>query len=541
MKTIYHNGRVFPGRLPLLQAFAVQDGRFLAAGTDGEILSLAEPGDVLQDLEGKFVCPGFNDSHMHLLNFGYSMELCDLAGADSLENLLARLEAFPGREWILGRGWNQDLFSPATGMPTRRDLDRLTAEKPVCIVRCCGHCLAVNSRALALLGIDGNTPQVPGGSFDTDDAGEPTGIFRDNAMGLVLSRLPLPDREDMKRMLRNACKVLNGCGITSCQTDDLLAFEGVPWEEVLAAYRELEAAGELTVRITQQSQFTTPEGLGKFLQKGGNTGVGSDLFRIGPLKLLGDGSLGARTAFLSKDYADAPGQRGIAIFSQAEFDEMIGLAHRSGMQVAVHAIGDGILDRVLSAFEKAFADCPRQDHRSGIVHAQITRRDQLEKMKALGLHAWVQTVFLDYDSRIVRRRVGDALADTSYAFGTMAEMGISFSNGTDCPVEQPQPMRGIRCAVTRQCLDGSLPPYRPEEALTMEEALRSYTVSGARATFEEEKKGEIRPGMLADFAVLSGNPFACPPEELTGIRTEATFLEGRCVWHSGIAGGGIDG
>lgn len=539
MKTIYYGGSVFTGALPLREAFAVEEGQFFAVGSNEEILGMKEPGDETVDLEGKFVCPGFNDSHMHLLNFGYALEICDLSACTgSLQALQEGLRQFrdthpmePGG-WLLGRGWNQDLFSPATGIPTRRELDEVTTEYPLCIVRCCGHCLSVNSRALELLGLDSRIPQIPGGSYDVDAQGEMTGVFRDNAMTLVYSRMAPHSREDLKRMLRAGCRALNECGITSCHSDDLLTFESVCWEEVLAAYRELEQEGGLTVRVCQQSQFTTPEGLRDFLRRGYNTGAGTNLFRIGPLKMLGDGSLGARTAFLSGSYADAPEERGIAIFTQQEFDDMISLAHREGMQIAIHAIGDGILDRILSAFEKAFAAHPRSDHRSGIVHAQITRPDQLEKMKELHLHACIQTVFLDYDSRIVRQRVGDGLAATSYAFGTMRKMGISLSNGTDCPVEPPQPLRGIQCAVTRQPLDGHLPPYRPEEAMTVEQALRSYTVSGAWASFEEGKKGEILPGQLADFVILSENPFACSPEKLSQIRAEATFLEGRCVFRN---------
>ena len=532
MKTIYHSGRVFTGRLPLREAFAVEGGRFTAVGSNAELLSLRQEGDRVISLEGKFVCPGFNDSHMHLLNFGYAMETCDLSPCRSLKALQEALGAFSSRRvgWILGRGWNQDLFTPATGIPTRQDLDEVSRERPVCIVRCCGHCLSVNSRALEALGIHAPVPEIPGGSCDVDEAGQLTGVFRDNAMGLVLSRLPVPSREDLKRMLRSACAVLNACGITSCHSDDLLTFEAVPWDEIIAACQELEAEGALTVRICQQSQFMKTDALRAFLDRGFNTGVGTNLFRIGPLKLLGDGSLGARTAFLSGEYADAPGEKGIPIFTQREFDDLIGLAHSRGMQVAVHAIGDGILDRVLSSYEKAFREHPRPDHRSGIVHAQLTREDQLEKMAQLGLHVYAQTVFLDYDSRIVESRAGKALASTSYAFGTMGKRGITLSNGTDCPVEPPQPFRGIQCAVTRQPLDGALPPYRPEEAMTVEQALRSYTASGAWASFEETEKGEIAPGMLADFVILSGDPFVFPPEELSSLRAEATFLEGRPVF-----------
>lgn len=209
---------------------------------------------------------------------------------------------------------------------------------------------------------------------------------------------------------------------------------------------------------------------------------------------------------------------------------MIGLAHRNGMQCAIHVIGDGILDRVLNAYEAAFARCEARDHRSGVVHVQLTRPDQLERMQRLKLHAYVQTVFIDYDSHIVHDRAGEKLASTSYAFHTLRELGLHVSNGTDCPVEAPDPMRGLQCAVTRQPLDGGLPPYRPEEAMSVEEALRSYTEEGAYASFEEDFKGRIAPGMAADFVILSGDPFAVPAGEISKIYVLETYLDGRCVF-----------
>lgn len=537
MKTLYLNGQIFTGRLPLQEAFAVTDGIISHVGTTGEILALQDAETVLRDLDGAFVCPGFNDSHMHLLNYGFSLEQCDLSRCNgSLSELQEGLREFirenppaPG-QWIRGRGFNQDYFSPASGIPTAKDLDQVSGEHPICIVRCCGHCLAVNTVAMRLLGLDSSLPQCEGGSYDVDETGAMTGVFRDTAMSYVYTRLPAPGREDLKRMLRRACAALNRRGITSCHSDDLCAFENIPWEEVIEAYRELEAAGELTVRVCEQSQFTTPESLQQFFDRGFRSGSGSRMFRIGPLKMLGDGSLGARTAYLSQGYADAPAERGIPIFSQESFYEMISLAHRNGMPSAIHAIGDGILDRILNAYEQVLEEFPRQDHRSGVIHVQLTRPEQLERMVRLGLQAHVQSVFLDYDSRIVRSRAGDVLADTSYAFRTMQRMGIPVSNGTDCPVEPPDPMRGIQCAVTRQPLDGSLPPYRPDEAMTVEEVLTAYTAAGAWSSFEEDFKGTLQPGMAADFVILSGNPFRTDPRQLAKIRTLATCLNGNFVY-----------
>lgn len=534
MKQLFIHGNVFTGQLPLVSAFALDGDTFLHCGTDAEILALKEPGDEVIDLQGDFVCPGFHDSHMHLLNYGYTMENCDLScHTGSLEDVIHALKLFAAEHpagWIQGRGFNQDYFADSHNMPTRYDLDQVAADRPVCIVRCCGHCLIVNSYTLNLLGIDGTQPQISGGHYDLDQDGMPLGIFRDAAMSIVEDHIPIPDRDDVKRMLLSASQALNRYGVTACQTDDLLTFPGLPWPVVLEAYRELEAAGALTVRILQQCQFTDVPSLQKFMEQGYKTGVGTDWFRIGPLKLLGDGSLGARTAFLREAYADAPEQRGLALFTQEEFDDLIGCAVQHGMQVAVHAIGDGILDRILLAYEKAFRNFPTNDHRCGIVHAQITHPEQMKTMHRLGLHIYAQTIFIDYDANIVGKRVGNQLAASSYAFGTMKKLGIHVSNGTDCPVEKPDALRCIQCAVTRQPIAQDIAPYLPEEAFTVEEAIQSYTLESAYAAFAETRLGQIQPGFLADFVRLDANPFATDPQCLHKIKVKETWVGGTQVY-----------
>ena len=431
----------------------------------------------------------------------------------------------------MGRGWNQDYFSDESRMPDRRDLDQVSLEVPVCAVRACGHCLVVNSKALEILGITAGTPQPDGGRIGMDGEG-PDGRFFDNAMDLVYDRMPAPGKEDVKDMILAACRALNSYGVTSSQTDDYCAFRTVPWTVVNKAYRELEAEGKLTVRVYEQSNFASLETLKEFVEAGNKTGCGTDLFRIGPLKMLGDGALGARTAYLSRPYADDPSTCGIPVFSQETMDEMIGYANAQGMQAAVHAIGDACLDRVLNAYEKALKDHPRTDHRHGIVHCQITRPDQLERILKLGLHVYAQSIFLDYDIHIVKERVGEELASTSYSWKTLLKGGGTVSNGTDCPVELPDAMAGIQCAVTRKTLRDQVGPYLPDQSFTVQEALDSYTSAGAYASFEENRKGKIAPGMLADFVVLGRNPFETEETALKDIPVLATCLGGTMVYQA---------
>lgn len=529
MKTAYFGGCVYTGSLPLKQAFTVEDGKFCAVGSDEEILALG--ADRVVNLGSKFVCAGFNDSHMHLLNLGQALSVAPLhLHTRSLQEMLLCLQQMqPGRGgWILGRGWNQDFFADANRMPNRWDLDKVSTEFPVCAIRACGHAMVVNSKALELLGITGDTPQIPGGEIVMED-GQPNGILFDNAMDLVYAAIPAPKKGDIKAMLRSACAALNSYGITSCQSDDYCVFQNVPWEIINEAYREMETDGELTVRVYEQANFTNLPALTAFVEAGNMTGSGSNSFRIGPLKMLGDGALGARTAFLANPYADAPDTRGLSVFTPEEFDTLIGYANAQGMQVAVHCIGDACLDLVLNSMEKALADHPRKNHRHGIVHCQITRPDQLQKIADLKLHVYAQSIFLDYDLHIVEDRVGEELASSSYSWKTLMKKGVTVSNGSDCPVELPNVMGGIQCAVTRRDLKGN-GPYLPNEAFTVQEALDSFTKEGAKGSFEEVVKGEIKPGMLADFVVLGGNPFEADPAKLNDIPILSTYLGGKMVY-----------
>ena len=533
MKTAYIGGRVYTGELPLKEAFLVENGKFTAVGSREEILALG--ADITVDLDGNFVCAGFNDSHMHVLNLGQALSVAPLhLYTGSLQEMLLCLKAMkPGRGgWILGRGWNQDFFADVSRMPNRWDLDAVSAEFPVCAVRACGHAMVVNSKALELLGITAATPQIPGGEIVMEE-GVPNGVLFDNAMNLVYAAVPAPSKEDIKSMLRAACSMLNCYGITSCQSDDYAVFQNVPWALINEAYREMEADGELTVRVYEQANFNNLPALSQFVAAGNVTGAGTDFFRIGPLKMLGDGALGARTAYLTKPYADDPSTCGLSVFTPEEFDTLIGYANAHNMQVAVHCIGDGCLDLVLNSIEKALTAHPRADHRHGIVHCQITRPDQLEKIAKMDLHVYAQSIFLDYDLHIVEDRVGKELAQSSYSWKTLMGKGVSVSNGSDCPVELPNVMGGIQCAVTRCDLKGT-GPYLPQETFTVQEALDSFTKMGAKASFEEAVKGQIQPGMLADFVVLGENPFEASPDKLKDIPIIATYLGGKRVFSNDI-------
>lgn len=536
MKTVYYNALVYTGNGGYASSFIVEDGRFSFVGFDCDSLPQVSEGDRSVDLHGAFVCPGFNDSHMHLLNYGSVLTQAPLGEhTGSLSELLDCLRGFlsshPKGEggWLLGRGWNQDLFSDEKRIPTRWDLDSVSTEAPILITRACGHCCVLNSKALALAGISGSTPQPEGGRIGMEN-GSPNGALYDNAMDLVNGVTSAPDKESIKSMMIAACRELNRYGVTSAQTDDYCVRRDVDPELINEAYRELAAEGLLTVRVYEQCNFTELHDLERFIESGNVTGKGDKFFRIGPLKLLGDGALGSRTAHLSKPYLGTDGC-GFSLFSPEHMKELVLYAHTHGMQVAIHAIGDACLDEVLDAIEAANASFPREDHRHGIVHCQISRADQLERIARLGLHVYAQSVFLDYDNHIVGKLVDPEIASTSYNWKTLMNMGVSVSNGSDCPVEMPDVMRGIECAVTRTSLDGT-GPFLPEEAFSVREAIDSFTMRSAEASFEENLKGCIRGGMLADFVVLDADPFRIEPSKLHTIKPKAVYFGGKLVYEA---------
>ena len=506
MKIVFKNGLVWTGDGLNASSFVVEDGKFAYVGND-EISG----ADESVDLKGAFVCPGFNDSHMHLLGYGRVLSQVDLREhSGSLEEMLAYLKTriVVSGQWLIGRGFNQDYFKDGARLPSRSDLDEVSRDVPVVLTRVCGHMCVANSKALELAGI----------------AGYEDGRFYDNDMRLIFDRIPQPSRSDLKKMIVLACEKLNRRGITSVQTDDYCVFRNVPPSQINDIYLELEREGALTVRICEQCNFTTLEELKSFVDSG-EAKKGSELFRIGPVKLLGDGSLGSRTAHLTRPYKGSS-EYGFSLFSPERLQEMISYAHRSGLQVIVHAIGDKCLDEVLEAFEKALEELPRPDHRHGIVHCQVTREDQLERIARLGLRVYAQSVFLDYDNHIVEKLLDPELLKTSYSWKTLTGKGVSVSNGSDCPVEEPDCLKGIQLAVTRTSLDGT-GPYLPSEAFTVAEALDSFTFRGAEASFEEKVKGRIKEGQLADFVILDKDPFKVAPKDIRNIKILATYLGGR--------------
>ena len=538
MDTILYNGKIYTldNRGTVAEAIYIKGNKIAFIGENEEALRFKNKDTKLIDLEGKMAVPGFNDSHMHLLSYGYTATKIELNSAKSIEDLILlgkeRLNSgnLKKGDWILGRGWNNDYFDD-NRLPTRYDLDKITTDSPICYTRVCGHILVVNSKALEIVGIDRNSPQVPGGKFDLDENGEPLGIFRENAMDIIYSAIPDPDIESIKSMILKCSEDAVKQGITSIQTDDFEQLPKKDYEKIIKAYLELIDEGKLKVRVYEQCLLPDVKKLKNFLEKGYTTGWGNEYFKIGPLKLLADGSLGARTAYLTEPYNDDNSTSGIPVFSQEEMDELVLTAHNGGMHVAIHGIGDGAMYMACESIEKALKENPREDHRHGIVHCQITDMKLMNKFKELNLVAYVQPIFLHYDMHIVEDRIGKERARYTYNWKRMIDMGIHVAGGSDCPVEKFDILPNLYSAITRKDLNGYPENgWLPDQKLTVDEALRIFTVEGAYASFEEDIKGTLEVGKLADIVVLEKNLFDIEPEEIKDVKVDLTIMDGKIVY-----------
>ena len=518
---LFKNGIIYTGD-QITDHFVV-DGKYFGQEADQY--------DEVIDLKGKFVVPGFIDSHMHLLNFGQALLEVQLQDhTSSLQEMKQAVKDYiiqnkvEKGKWVKGRGWNHDYFSDENRFPDRYDLDEISMDHPIMVTRCCGHISVVNSKALELIKMPENY-YLEDGQIDLDEKGKPTGVFRENAITLIEQAIPPVTKEEIKEMILTASHELNHYGITSCHSDDFKVFP-VDYKIVLAAFEELR--NQLTVRVNEQSQLTKEE-LKEFLANGYTTNVGDEIFKIGPLKMLGDGSLGAGTAYLKEPYEDAPAIRGIPIFTLEQFKEMIELAHSHHMAVAIHSIGDQTFENILTAYEYVINKYPDIQLRHGIIHCQITSNEQIKKFARLGLHAYIQSIFLDYDIHIVHKRVGKR-ADESYGFTSYLKEGSHVSNGSDCPVELPDVLKGMQCAITRKTVCDHMGPYRIEEACDLSQAIASFTSEGAYASYEEKIKGKIQKGMLADFVVLDKDLFKVVPDELSSVKILETYFNGEKVY-----------
>jgi predicted amidohydrolase YtcJ len=516
---------------PRAEALAVADGNIVAVGATEETLALRQPETEVVDLKGRTVIPGLNDSHMHLQTIGAGLERVSLTTARSQGDVvqLGRrfLDEHADVQWLIGWGWNHEYFADRQ-MPTRYDLDQISAELPIIFSRACGHIVVVNSKALAVAGI-GRCPEQPvGGVIDLDEDGYPTGILRE-CRGLVTRHIPRDTVEDYKRTLQAAAGLAASYGLTAVQTDDI----SDDMEGKLQAYSELVAGSKLPIRVNLQIRVGSMEKLQRYLELRQRFQFPPETVEYGPIKLMTDGSLGGRTAALRQPYADDPTTDGVAVLSQEQINQLLSAAHAHGLQMAGHAIGDRAMDMLLDGFQHALNQKPTADARPRIIHAQITTPDILQRIRQMGVLCDIQPGFVGTDLHMVEDRVGSERAQSTYAWRTMRTMGIPTAGGSDAPVESCNPLIGIQMAVTRQDLHG-FPEggWLPEQRLTVEEALHLYTMGSAYATFSEARRGSLTAGKLADFVVLGEDISAVNADQIHRVPVVATYVGGNVVYQA---------
>lgn len=588
--TIYTGEGLAVDRPQTVEAMALGGGKVLAAGTNQEVLRWKGPATRVRDLNttrtGVFVFPGFNDAHLHLGEAGKTKMNVDLVGAQSLRDMLARVAEYarhaPPGHWLTGGRWDQTLWANKV-LPTRQELDRVTAGHPAFLARVDGHIALANSAALKAAGITGQTVPPEGGEIDKDAHGQPTGILRESAQELVEKAIPPPSAAERRRGLELAIAEASANGVTSAQ-------DFSDWQDFLV-YEEMEKEAGLNLRITEWIPFREP--LAEEEQQRAHHPAADPMLHTGMLKGFMDGSLGSRTAALKAPYADDPGNTGLPQFTQPELNQMAVERQSAGFQLGFHAIGDRAVAMALDAMEQAersfyhvtdlqqlqgalaappcwragqpyeiwdekfklpcdrvpksaraarqqppprldlSAGMARMGPRNRIEHAQVVDPADIPRFREMGVIASMQPCHLLTDMNWAEARLGPLRAAYSYAWKAFLDAGVMLAFGTDYPVEPVSPYRGLYAAVTRMNEAGTK-SYFPEQRISRGQALYAYTQGSAFAEFAEKSKGKLEPGFDADFILADRDLYSVEARALLQTKTLETFVGGRQVYLANV-------
>ena len=527
-RALYRNGRVWTGdrSRPWARSVLTEGERIVAVGGGGELEPLAPPGTELVDLGGGLLLPGFIDCHTHFLKGGHALSRVRLRDAASREEFVSRIaakaaELSPG-EWVLDGFWDHERFSPPD-LPEKGWIDAVSPDTPVCVHRYDLHTILANGVALRLAGVTRDTPAPDGGEIRKDPVtGEPTGILRDAAIGLVTRHIPPATRASGLAAARAALRHAAELGVTT--------IHDMSDAEAVAACRDLRAAGGLTARA---SFYLSIAEMDAFDPSADRAPVDGNMVRIAGLKGFADGGLGSHSALFFEPYADAPETRGYPaseMFPDGLMEERIARADAAGLQVAVHAIGDRANAIVLDIFGRVLGRNGARDRRWRIEHAQHLAPGEASRIAGLGVIASVQPYHAVAEAGWIGKRVGEARERRAYAFRTLLDGGARLAFGSDWPVAPLNPLAGLHAAVTRRTVGGDAADvWHPEQRIPLDEAVRAFTVNAACAEFMEREKGSIAPGKLADLVLLDRDIFALPQDRIRDARALMTVVGGRVV------------
>lgn len=521
------------------EAMAVRGDKLIAVGSESNVMKLKGPQTRLFDLHGHFVMPGFNDAHMHLTEAGRKKLTVDLTGTRSLQEFQERIrkgvKTAASHDWVTGSGWDETLW-PGSHLPTRSDIDAVSNDHPVFLVRIDGHVAVANTAALKIAQVTSATKNPPGGEIARDAGGEANGILRETAQSVVASLIPAPTPEKHREAIEAALQDIARSGVTSAQD-----FSGDDGESSRANFKileQLEREGKLTVRISEWLPFIEPV---ESLKQMRDAHPQSDpMLHTGMLKAFMDGSLGSHTSAMLAPFTDDPRNSGLPQYEQSQLNQMAKERVEAGFQLGFHAIGDKALEMALDAF----AEAEKAAHASGakaqdgsdnfrlrVEHAQVTNPAQVERFRELNVIASMQPSHLLTDMHWAMSRLGPQRAAHSYAWAEFENHGVKLAFGTDYPVEPVAPFRGLYAAVTRKSEDGKQ-EYFPAQKLTIQQAIAAYTSGAAYAEFAEKQKGTLAPGMFADFVVLDRDLTAIPPTQILGTRVLQTVVAGKTVYEA---------
>src|SRR5829696_1356882 len=523
------NVRTMDPKRPNAEAVAVHANRITAVGTSAEVRRLVGPRTRVVDARGALLLPGFNDAHVHFISGGFQLSSVDLRDAATPREFAERIRRFseklPKGRWVTGGDWDHERWPDVKGaapLPTKELIDAFTPDRAVFVNRLDYHMALANSHALRLAGVTRDTPDTPGGQIVRDPkTGEPTGVLKDAAQGFVWKVFPEPSFEEKLEAARAATAHAAAHGVTSVQ--DMSAGDDV------GVYQTLLERGELKTRVYAVSPLPDWQRLGRV---GVRRAFGNDMLRIGGLKGFADGSLGSTTALFFEPYLDAPDTSGLGDgFAEGKMRKFVEGADHAGLQVFIHAIGDKANDAVLNIYEQVEKQNGARDRRFRIEHAQHLRAQDIARFGRDRVIASMQPYHCIDDGRWAEKRIGRERAKGTYAFRSLLDAGAVLAFGSDWSVAPLDPVMGIYAAATRRTLDGKNPSgWVPEQKITVEEAVRAYTVGSAYAEFAEGVKGTITPGKLADLVILSQDIFQIAPAEIETVKVWMTVMDGRVVF-----------
>ena len=524
--TLLHNFsgyQVTEDGLQQFNSMAFDNGKVLATGEFTHLQQRYAAAEKI-DAQGRTLIPGLIDAHGHVLSLGrlqQQLELRDLGFEQTLSAIREFAQNLQPGEWLIGRGWNQVLWNDKQ-FPTRAQLDELQIDNPIWLSRIDGHAGWANSAALELAGITGKTQSPSGGEIVREESGRPTGILIDNAMSLVQAAIPVPTRDEDKAALKVAFDKALSLGLTG------LHDAGVG-EQTLRAYQDLARENAIPLRVYPMIA-AADRNFAQMLEAG-QIGQPEDRLYVRSIKLSADGALGSRGAALLEPYHDRPNERGLLLHPEPEILELLSLATRQGFQVNVHAIGDRANHIVLDHLETLHKQQDQKPLRHRVEHAQVLQPEDIPRFTRLDLIASMQPTHATSDKNMAADRLGEERLAGAYAWQTFLQQGTRIAGGSDFPVEPANPLFGLHAAVTRRDRQGApAQGWRTEEAMTLEQALRAFTLDAAYASHQEKVIGSLEPGKFADFVLLDRDIFAIEPQTIWQTEVLETWVEGERVF-----------